>query len=84
MEGKTRAMSRYSASEVVDKHERQSRSMAIVLHGDAAFAGQGIVYESFGFSQLPACVPNCIAQIVSRVESSVSVPARAAQPHRQT
>jgi 2-oxoglutarate dehydrogenase E1 component len=24
------------------------------LHGDAAFAGQGVVYEGFAFSQLPA------------------------------
>ena len=27
--------------------------MSILLHGDAAFAGQGIVYETFHLSDLP-------------------------------
>lgn len=28
--------------------------MSILLHGDAAFSGQGIVYETFHLSDLPA------------------------------
>lgn len=28
--------------------------MSILLHGDAAFAGQGIVYETFHLSNLPS------------------------------
>ena len=28
-------------------------SMSILLHGDAAFAGQGVVYETFHLSDLP-------------------------------
>jgi len=28
--------------------------MSMLLHGDAAFAGQGIVYETFHLSDLPA------------------------------
>ncbi len=28
--------------------------MSILLHGDAAFAGQGVVYETFHMSDLPA------------------------------
>ena len=28
--------------------------MSIMLHGDAAFSGQGIVYETFTLSDLPA------------------------------
>ncbi len=32
--------------------EERSRAMPVLLHGDAAFAGQGIVAECFGFSGL--------------------------------
>jgi len=28
--------------------------MSIMLHGDAAFSGQGVVYETFTLSDLPA------------------------------
>ena len=28
--------------------------MSILMHGDAAFAGQGVVYETFHLSDLPA------------------------------
>lgn len=31
-----------------------SRNMSILMHGDAAFAGQGVVYETFHLSDLPA------------------------------
>lgn len=31
-----------------------SKSMAVLLHGDAAFAGQGVVYETLGLTDLPA------------------------------
>ena len=33
--------------------EKQSNAMAVLLHGDAAFAGQGVVYESLGLVHLP-------------------------------
>ena len=29
------------------------KAMSILLHGDAAFAGQGVVYETMGMSELP-------------------------------
>ncbi len=31
--------------------EDRSKVMAVLIHGDAAFAGQGVVYETFSFSQ---------------------------------
>lgn len=46
--GKTKALQYFEG----DHHERVS-AMGLLLHGDAAFAGQGIVYETMGFSDLP-------------------------------
>ncbi|KAI9248764.1 oxoglutarate dehydrogenase, E1 component [Sporodiniella umbellata] len=45
--GKTRALQYYS------KDTKGEKAMAILIHGDAAFAGQGIVYETMGFHDLP-------------------------------
>ena len=47
--GKTRAIQHYNH----DEKEFQS-AMGVLLHGDAAFAGQGVVYETMGFHALPA------------------------------
>lgn len=47
--GKTRAIQHYNNDEK-DFHS----AMGVLLHGDAAFAGQGIVYETMGFHALPA------------------------------
>ncbi|KAJ9441138.1 hypothetical protein DIPPA_25191 [Diplonema papillatum] len=44
--GKVRAKQRYAAD-----HEG-SRSVGILLHGDAAFSGQGICYETMGLANL--------------------------------
>ncbi|KAI8891013.1 oxoglutarate dehydrogenase, E1 component [Backusella circina FSU 941] len=46
--GKTKALQSYG------KDADGNHSMAILLHGDAAFAGQGIVYETMGFHDLPS------------------------------
>mmetsp|Transcript_2759 Transcript_2759/g.3971 ORF Transcript_2759/g.3971 Transcript_2759/m.3971 type:complete len:1021 (+) Transcript_2759:96-3158(+) len=46
VEGKTRAKQFYSGD--VDRE----KNVAILLHGDAAFAGQGVVYETMGFADL--------------------------------
>jgi len=47
VQGKTRAEQFYRG----DTNGRQV--MSILLHGDAAFAGQGVVYETFHLSDLP-------------------------------
>lgn len=46
--GKTRALQFYS------KDDQRNHSMAVIMHGDAAIAAQGIVYETIGFHALPA------------------------------
>lgn len=48
VQGKVRAIQ----ETVGDKDGR--KTLPILIHGDAAFAGQGVVYETFGFTQLPA------------------------------
>lgn len=47
VQGKTRA-EQYYRNDVKGDHV-----MSILLHGDAAFAGQGVVYETFHLSDLP-------------------------------
>lgn len=47
--GKTRAIQQYRND--IGEHKK---AMSILLHGDAAFAAQGVVYETMGFANLPA------------------------------
>ena len=42
VEGKTRAKQHYSGD------LERKKSMSILLHGDAAFSGQGVVFETMG------------------------------------
>jgi 2-oxoglutarate dehydrogenase E1 component len=47
--GKTRAIQHYNNDE-----KAHNTAMGVLLHGDAAIAGQGVVYECLGFHSLPA------------------------------
>ncbi|KAJ3192839.1 2-oxoglutarate dehydrogenase E1 component [Irineochytrium annulatum] len=49
VQGKVRAIQFYQNDE-----QDRAKAVAVLLHGDAAFAGQGVVYESLGLSDLPA------------------------------
>ena len=46
--GKTRAIQHFENDETT-----HTTAMGVLLHGDAAFAGQGVVYETMGFHNLP-------------------------------
>jgi len=46
--GKTRAIQHFEGDET-----NHTTAMGVLLHGDAAFAGQGIVYETMGLHNLP-------------------------------
>jgi len=48
VEGKTRAIQFYKNDEA-----KRDKAMSVLLHGDAAFAAQGVVYETLGFADLP-------------------------------
>ncbi|KAF2478595.1 2-oxoglutarate dehydrogenase E1 component [Neohortaea acidophila] len=47
--GKARAILHYNNDE-----QTANTAMGLLLHGDAAFAGQGVVYETMGMAALPA------------------------------
>jgi len=47
VQGKTRAEQYYR------NDKDGNHVMSILIHGDAAFAGQGVVYETFHLSDLP-------------------------------
>lgn len=57
--GKVRAIQHYNNDE-----EKYSTAMGVLLHGDAAFAAQGIVYESMGFYSLPSYATGGTVHIV--------------------
>ena len=44
--------------------------MSILLHGDAAFSGQGVVYETFHLSDLPAYTTHGTIHIVANNQVS--------------
>ena len=56
--GKTRSEQFYRDDKSGDK------VMSMILHGDAAFSGQGVVYETFHLSDLPAYTTHGIVHIV--------------------
>ena len=44
----------YVSMQIKSDYVFVNQVMSVLLHGDAAFAGQGIVYETFHLSDLPA------------------------------
>ena len=58
VQGKTRSEQFYRDDKNGDK------VMSMILHGDAAFSGQGVVYETFHLSDLPAYTTHGTVHIV--------------------
>ena len=68
--GKVRAKQYYS-----DDADR-GRNLGVLLHGDGAFAGQGVVYETLDMSALPDyTVGGCIHLIVNNQARARMCPA---------
>lgn len=57
--GKTRAKQHFSNDSQREQHQ------AILIHGDAAFAGQGVVYESMQMSNLPNYTTGGVLHVVA-------------------
>lgn len=53
--------------------------MSILVHGDAAFAGQGVVYETFHLSDLPSYTTNGTVHVVVNNQVRVWLHARPRQ-----
>ncbi|CAF1479454.1 unnamed protein product [Adineta ricciae] len=58
VQGRTKAEQLYRDDEKGDK------VMSILIHGDAAFAGQGVVYETFHLTDLPAYTTHGTVHII--------------------
>jgi 2-oxoglutarate dehydrogenase E1 component len=58
------ALGRTRARQEREGDDARRRIMAIVLHGDAAFAGQGITAETMNFSELPGYTVGGSIQVV--------------------
>ncbi|KAM9456388.1 2-oxoglutarate dehydrogenase complex component E1 isoform 2-T2 [Clarias gariepinus] len=58
VQGKTKAEQFYCGD------TKGNRVMSILIHGDAAFAGQGIVYETFHLSDLPSYTTHGTVHVV--------------------
>uniref|UniRef100_A0A915EQU5 2-oxoglutarate dehydrogenase, mitochondrial n=1 Tax=Ditylenchus dipsaci TaxID=166011 RepID=A0A915EQU5_9BILA len=58
VQGKLRAEAFYSNDKYCDRH------LALMLHGDAAFSGQGVVFETFNMNDLPDYTINGAIHIV--------------------
>jgi len=57
-------MGKVKAMQYFGKDTQHEKKLSILLHGDAAFAGQGIVYESMGMSNLTNYTTGGVIHIV--------------------
>jgi 2-oxoglutarate dehydrogenase E1 component len=79
--GRARQGARQAGPDAATTERR--RVLPILLHGDAAFAGQGVVAECFGLSELAATAP-AAPSTSSSTTRSASPPRRATRARRPT
>ena len=72
--GKTKAKQFYQ------QDDEGKQSMGVLLHGDAAFAGQGVVYESMGFMHLREYCTGGTVHMVSLSLHALTLSRRRAHP----
>lgn len=61
VEGKSRAKQFYMG----DSDEAKKKVVPVLMHGDAAFAGQGIVYETLQLSKVRGFVGMCVCVYIN-------------------
>jgi len=71
------------AKQFYDNDSARSKYMSVLLHGDAAFAAQGVVYETFGFNLLPDyCTGGTIHVVVNnQIGFTTDVPNSRSSPY---
>jgi 2-oxoglutarate dehydrogenase E1 component len=79
--GKTLAQQQFRDDVGPGKHKQV---LPVLIHGDAAFAGQGIVWECFGFSGVSTATTPAAASTSSSTTRSASPPARSSRAARRT
>jgi 2-oxoglutarate dehydrogenase E1 component len=70
------ALGRTRARQQREGEGSRRRIMAVVLHGDAAFAGQGVTAETMNFSELPAYTVGGSIQVVVDNQLGFTTPDR--------